>query len=170
MFSNMVNFWFVSIFYMVRVKSFYIYRYRFLCQFWNCLRLPVWYQIEAMLISVNQSTAYASLFFLLVGFKLFYSNLFKHPQNRPNPNPTTFSTYSILFKSMNYFSMLLNDLKKVLNNSTDKTGFTVYCYRGVVFKWQRVTSFDYSLSDATRKCNYLRKIKNNHIFKVDYSY
>ena len=71
---------------------------------------------------------------------------------------------------MNLFKMLLNDVQNVLNNSTDKTDFTVNCYRGVVFKWQRVTAFDYSLSDATRKCNYLRKIKNNHIFKVDYSY
>ena len=71
---------------------------------------------------------------------------------------------------MNYFSMLLNDLKKVLNNSTDKLDYSVYVYRGVVFKWQRVTSFNYSFADATRKCSYLRKIKNNHIFKVDYSY
>ena len=71
---------------------------------------------------------------------------------------------------MNFFKMLLNDVQNVLNSSTDKADFTVYCYRGVVFKWQRVTAFDYSLSDANRKCNYLRKIKNNHIFKVDYSY
>ncbi len=71
---------------------------------------------------------------------------------------------------MNFLKMLLNDVQNVLNSSTNKAEYTVYCYRGVVFKWQRVTDFNYSLNDANRKCMYLSKIKNNHIFKVDYSY
>ena len=122
-------------------------------------------KIEAMLISVNQSIIYALSCFLFIGINCHYSFNRSYISGRQYPTKPIRGTLQ-----MNYFSMLLNDLKKVLNNSTDKLDYSIYVYRGVVFKWQRVTAFDYSLSDATRKCNYLRKIKNNHIFKVDYSY
>ena len=118
-----------------------------------------------MLISVNQLIIYETFDFLLFGINCHYSFNRSYISGRQYPTITMGDTFK-----MNYLSMLFNDLKKVLNNSTDKIDYSVYVYRGVVFKWQRVTDFDYSLSDATRKCNYLRKIKNNHIFKVDYSY
>ena len=161
----MVGLFFVLLSYMARVKA-YIYRYRFFVPILQLSTVAAlisklklhWYQ-------VNQSIIYETFDFLLFGINCHYSfnrSYISGWQYPANPIRGTFK--------MNYLSMLFNDLKKVLNNSTDKLEYSIYVYRGVVFKWQRVTDFDYSLSDATRKCNYLRKIKNNHIFKVDYSY
>tara|TARA_B100000427_G_C15501700_1_gene592306 strand:- start:1914 stop:2114 length:201 start_codon:yes stop_codon:yes gene_type:complete len=66
---------------MARVKA-YIYRYRF---FVPILELSTvgWLvaSLVAMLSIVNQLIIYEVLFLLFTRFRVFYSNLFKHPQN-----------------------------------------------------------------------------------------
>ena len=70
---------------------------------------------------------------------------------------------------MNFFKMFLTDLNKLFTNK-QKEDFTIYTYRGMTFKWIRVSNLNYTKKDADRKCYYMQKIHPNFLYRVDYSY
>ena len=70
---------------------------------------------------------------------------------------------------MNFLKMLLTDLNKLFTNK-QKEDFAIYSYRGMTFKWVRVSNLNYTKQDANRKCYYMQKVHPNFLYRVDYSY